>query len=51
MNTDVNSDAAVSDSGPAQDHARLPCRGCTSDCANYTICNGTPWRIVQTISD
>jgi hypothetical protein len=23
---------------------RLPCRGCTRDCANYAHCDGRPWR-------
>lgn len=23
---------------------RLPCRGCTSDCGNFTSCQGHPWR-------
>jgi hypothetical protein len=25
-------------------HPRLPCRGCGSDCKNYAICDGRPWR-------
>ncbi len=25
--------------------SRLPCRGCTTDCKNYAVCEGTPWRI------
>jgi hypothetical protein len=24
--------------------ARLPCRGCRSDCKHYDICDGRPWR-------
>lgn len=24
---------------------RLPCRGCTVDCTNYTACEGFPWRV------
>ncbi|MEQ9462341.1 MAG: hypothetical protein RJQ10_01660 [Haliea sp.] len=31
----------------APNHPRLPCRGCTGDCAHYDICGGTPWRIDQ----
>ncbi len=29
----------------AASHPRLPCRGCTTDCNNYAVCEGTPWRI------
>lgn len=25
--------------------ARLPCRGCTVSCKNYTLCDGKPWRM------
>ncbi len=24
---------------------RLPCRGCTSECKNYNLCQGKLWRI------
>ena len=24
---------------------RLPCRGCTRDCPNYSECAGRPWRL------
>ena len=24
---------------------RLPCRGCTADCPNYSTCEGKPWRV------
>jgi hypothetical protein len=24
--------------------ARMPCRGCTLSCSNYTQCDGKPWR-------
>ena len=24
-------------------YPRLPCRGCGSDCKNYTVCDGRPW--------
>jgi CDP-diacylglycerol pyrophosphatase len=24
--------------------ARLPCRGCTTNCTNYAQCDGKPWR-------
>ena len=27
------------------DSHRLPCRGCTRDCGNYSRCQGTPWRM------
>jgi hypothetical protein len=25
--------------------ARLPCRGCMSNCMNYSICDGRLWRL------
>lgn len=25
--------------------ARLPCRGCMSNCINYAICDGRLWRL------
>jgi hypothetical protein len=25
--------------------ARLPCRGCLSNCINYAVCDGRPWRL------
>lgn len=28
---------------------RLPCRGCTASCLNYPICNGTPWRLAESV--
>ena len=27
-------------------HNRLPCRGCTTVCANFDRCGGAPWRMV-----
>lgn len=32
-------------SNAASPYPRLPCRGCTPDCKNYAVCEGTPWRI------
>jgi len=29
---------------PAESNARLPCRGCCSDCIHYANCDGRPWR-------
>ena len=29
------------------DRHRLPCRGCTRDCSNYSRCNGTPWQLAR----
>ena len=34
--------AAQADSVPAAAE-RLPCRGCTRDCPNYSSCDGRPW--------
>ncbi|MFT6221351.1 MAG: hypothetical protein ACJA0C_000753 [Candidatus Endobugula sp.] len=28
-------------------HHRLPCRGCMTNCKNYSVCNGKPWRITS----
>ena len=30
------------------DNQRLPCRGCTRQCANYARCNGKPWNLHNT---
>jgi hypothetical protein len=27
------------------DNPRMPCRGCTVDCPNYSRCDGKPWRL------
>jgi hypothetical protein len=51
--------AAVDDrlqaSGKTQTYSsnqRLPCRGCTRNCANYTHCNGKPWRMqIDTVNN
>ena len=29
---------------PTAGSVRLPCRGCSSDCMHYAICDGRPWR-------
>ena len=29
---------------------RLPCRGCTASCVNYSVCNGTPWRLSESVA-
>ncbi len=30
---------------------RLPCRGCTRDCKNYSRCDGYPWRMPEASSN
>lgn len=32
------------------DNPRLPCRGCTENCLNYPVCNGTPWRLADSVA-
>lgn len=27
---------------------RLPCRGCLPTCKNYPVCDGKPWRALDT---
>lgn len=29
---------------------RLPCRGCTYDCPNYTRCEGKPWLLREALA-
>ena len=40
----------MSDKPNSHDHLklqgnRLPCRGCTPNCSDYSRCNGKPWRL------
>ena len=31
------------------ENERLPCRGCTRECLNYTVCDGRPWRLGEVL--
>lgn len=35
---------------PGLRHPRLPCRGCTDNCSNYSACDGRPWRTLGSAS-
>jgi len=46
ITADVDERAQTAGKTPAySSNQRLPCRGCIRNCANYTRCNGTPWRM------
>lgn len=42
-----NKSQATNDSVKVGEQYRLPCRGCTSACGNYAICEGRPWRTLS----
>jgi len=39
-------DTRIKDSHAVQQDARLPCRGCSSTCPYYLVCDGKLWRVV-----